>query len=100
MLQLLRSADYLVLSSHAEGISNAALEAMALGLPVVTTKAGGMAEAVSDGVEGYVVPVRDNRPWLIVSKYYLPILTNESEWVARPDPELEADFSQSPGQSV
>ena len=59
VLQLVRSADLFVLSSHAEGISNAALEAMALGLPVVTTKAGGMAEAVSDGVEGYVVPVRD-----------------------------------------
>lgn len=59
VLQRLRSADLFVLSSHAEGISNAALEAMAMGLPVVTTRAGGMAEAVRDGVDGYVVPVRD-----------------------------------------
>ena len=59
VFERLRSADLFVLSSHAEGISNAALEAMAMGLPVVTTNAGGMAEAVSDGVEGYVVPVRD-----------------------------------------
>ena len=59
VLQRLRSADLFVLSSHAEGISNAALEAMAMGLPMVTTNAGGMAEAVSDGLEGYVVPVRD-----------------------------------------
>lgn len=59
VLQRLRAADLFVLSSHAEGISNAALEAMAMGLPVVTTNAGGMAEAVSDGVDGFVVPVRD-----------------------------------------
>jgi colanic acid/amylovoran biosynthesis glycosyltransferase len=59
VLQRLRSADLFVLSSHAEGISNAAIEAMAMGLPVVTTNAGGMAEAISDDIEGYVVPVRD-----------------------------------------
>jgi colanic acid/amylovoran biosynthesis glycosyltransferase len=59
VMQRLRSADVFVVSSHAEGISNAALEAMAMGLPVVSTNAGGMAEAISDGIEGYVVPVRD-----------------------------------------
>jgi glycosyltransferase involved in cell wall biosynthesis len=59
VLQRLRSADLFVLSSHAEGISNATLEAMASGLPVVTTNAGGMPEAVRDGIDGYVVPVRD-----------------------------------------
>jgi glycosyltransferase involved in cell wall biosynthesis len=59
VLSRLRAADLFVLSSHAEGISNAALEAMAVGLPVVTTNAGGMSEAVRDGIEGYVVPVRD-----------------------------------------
>lgn len=59
IFQRLRAAEIFVLSSHAEGISNAALEAMAVGLPVVTTAAGGMAEAVRDGIDGYVVPVRD-----------------------------------------
>lgn len=59
VLRRLREADIFVLSSHEEGISNAALEAMACGLPVVTTNAGGMAEVVGDGAEGFVVPVRD-----------------------------------------
>jgi glycosyltransferase involved in cell wall biosynthesis len=54
----LRSADAFVLSSLCEGISNAVLEAMACGLPVVVTDCGGMREAVDDGVEGFVVPVR------------------------------------------
>jgi colanic acid/amylovoran biosynthesis glycosyltransferase len=55
----LQNADLFLLSSVSEGLSNAALEAMATGLPVVTTDCGGMREAVSDGVEGFVVPVRD-----------------------------------------
>jgi colanic acid/amylovoran biosynthesis glycosyltransferase len=54
----LRAADVFLLSSVSEGISNSVLEAMACGLPVVTTDCGGMREAVSDGVEGFVVPVR------------------------------------------
>ncbi|GIU78031.1 MAG: hypothetical protein KatS3mg005_1269 [Bryobacteraceae bacterium] len=55
----LREADIFLHSSHSEGISNAVLEAMACGLPVVCTDAGGMREAVRDGIEGFVVPVRD-----------------------------------------
>ncbi len=55
----LHAADIFLLSSLSEGISNAALEAMACGLPIVTTDCGGMREAVTDGMEGFVVPVRD-----------------------------------------
>ena len=54
----LKQADVFLLSSLSEGLSNAALEAMACGLPVVTTDCGGMREAINDGVEGFVVPVR------------------------------------------
>jgi colanic acid/amylovoran biosynthesis glycosyltransferase len=59
VLTRLQSADIFALFSHEEGISNAVLEAMATGLPIVTTNAGGMTEAVRDGIDGYVVPVRD-----------------------------------------
>lgn len=55
----LQRADAFLLASLSEGIANAVLEAMACGLPVVTTDCGGMREAVTDGVEGFVVPVRD-----------------------------------------
>ncbi len=55
----LQYADAYLLSSLSEGISNAALEAMACAKPIVTADCGGMREAVEDRVEGFVVPVRD-----------------------------------------
>ena len=59
VLERMLASDVFVLSSVTEGISNAVIEAMAAGLPIVTTDAGGMAEVITDGVEGFVVPVRD-----------------------------------------
>jgi glycosyltransferase involved in cell wall biosynthesis len=51
--------DLLLHASRAEGLPNAVLEAMAAGLPVIATDAGGTAEAVAHGVTGYVVPLDD-----------------------------------------
>lgn len=59
---VLQQADVFLLSSLSEGISNAVLEAMACGVPVVTTDCGGMREVVTDGVEGLIVPIRDPAP--------------------------------------
>jgi glycosyltransferase involved in cell wall biosynthesis len=47
------------LSSHLEGLGTSLLDAMAFGLPVVATAAGGIPEAVEHGVTGLVVPVRN-----------------------------------------
>jgi glycosyltransferase involved in cell wall biosynthesis len=49
--------DVVVLPSHSEGMSNALLEAMALGRPVVATHVAGNAELVQDGVSGRLVAV-------------------------------------------
>lgn len=60
VIRTLRDADVFLHTSSSEGISNAVLEAMACGLPVVTTDVGGMAEAVSHDVDGLLVGVRDS----------------------------------------
>lgn len=59
VIKEIRNADVLLLPSVEEGIANVVLEAMALGTLVVTTACGGMTEVVTDGVNGFVVPVRD-----------------------------------------
>ena len=50
--ELLKLHDAFLLSSHYEGISIAGLEAMSLGLPIVSTNVGGVSEMVQDGVNG------------------------------------------------
>lgn len=61
VVQLLSVSDVGLLCSHEEGFSNAILEAMAAGLPMIVTNVGGNAEAVLDGETGLVVPPRDPR---------------------------------------
>lgn len=55
----LAALDVFVLSSDWEGMSNALLEAMAIGLPVIATAVGGTPEVVMDGITGLLVPPRD-----------------------------------------
>ena len=56
---LLAESGFFVSSSLSEGISLTLLEAMAVGLPVVTTSVGGNPEIVIDGKTGRLVPAGD-----------------------------------------
>jgi glycosyltransferase involved in cell wall biosynthesis len=57
----LSAFDVFALSSDWEGMPNAVLEAMAVGLPVVATSAGGTPDVVVQGVTGLLVPPGDHR---------------------------------------
>jgi glycosyltransferase involved in cell wall biosynthesis len=56
---VLAALDVFVLSSDYEGNPLSVLEAMAAGLPSVSTAAGGVPELIENGQQGFVVPVGD-----------------------------------------
>jgi glycosyltransferase involved in cell wall biosynthesis len=57
--RLLAMLDVVVVPSHTEGMSNALLEAMAMGRAVIATAVDGNLDVVRDGVTGLLVPPRD-----------------------------------------
>lgn len=65
VIRLLQNAHLLIAPSvtaadgDQEGIPNVLKEAMAMGLPVLSTLHGGIPELVEDGVSGFLVPERD-----------------------------------------
>ncbi len=59
--ELLSISDVCVLTSKAEGFSNAILEYMAAARPVVATDVGGAREAIIEGETGYLVSSGDDR---------------------------------------
>ncbi|MDP1568369.1 MAG: glycosyltransferase [Vicinamibacterales bacterium] len=59
VLSLAKTADLFVMSSITEGLGSTLLDAMAMGLAVVGTRAGGIPEAVVHGETGLLVPPGD-----------------------------------------
>lgn len=56
---VLKTLDVFCLSSWGEGMGSVLLEAMACGVPVAATTAGGIPEVVEDGATGLLAPPRD-----------------------------------------
>lgn len=56
-------ASLFLLTSYSEGVSNALIEAMALGLPVIATDvpSGGTVELIQHGQNGWIIPVGDGK---------------------------------------
>ena len=52
-------AELFVLSSDYEGLSNALLEALMMGIPCISTNCAGVDEAIQNGVCGLIVPIKD-----------------------------------------
>lgn len=52
-------SEIFVLPSYHEGLSNALLEAMMMGLPCISTNYDGVSEVIKDGVNGIITPIDD-----------------------------------------
>lgn len=59
ILDEMNKSKMFVFSSDFEGFSNALMEAVCVGLPVVTTNVSGVSELIENGETGFVVPCRD-----------------------------------------
>jgi glycosyltransferase involved in cell wall biosynthesis len=61
ILEQMRQHDVLVLPSLFEGYALVISEALSQGLPVLTTANSGATQAIRDGVEGFIVPIRSSQ---------------------------------------
>ncbi len=75
LISLYRQADIFVLPTRSDVFSLACIEAMAMGLPVITTNVGGIGEIVVDGENGFIVPVDDE--WALLER--LRVLLGNAE---------------------
>jgi len=74
---LLNSADIFVIPSQSESFGLSALEAMACGLPVVSSSVGGLPELVTHNEVGYIAEIGDIKR---MAKYIVSLFTNEKKY--------------------
>jgi glycosyltransferase involved in cell wall biosynthesis len=76
LIDTYRGATLFVLPSHLETLSIVVLEAMACGLPVISTACGGPADHVHSGETGFLVPVGD---WRAMAHQMLVVLRDRDQ---------------------
>lgn len=78
--------DYLLQPTHMECFSLAILESLSTNVPVITTPVGGNEEVITNGVNGYVLPVQNPQAWCdLIAKLYqgeMKISEDTSELIA------------------
>lgn len=58
--------DYLLQPTHMECFSLAILESLSANVPVITTPVGGNEEVITNGYNGYILPVRNPKQWSVL----------------------------------
>jgi len=91
--RLLSAMGLFVLPSHEEGSSNALLEAMSSGLPIIATDVGGNAEALDNGRLGILVPARDSIALANAIETLLDDIDNKMAMGGRAAKHVRANYS-------
>lgn len=77
LVEILTASDIFLIPSQSESFGLAALEAMACGLPVVSSSVGGLPELVGHNETGYIAEIGDIDR---MAKYAVDLLTNEKKY--------------------
>jgi N-acetyl-alpha-D-glucosaminyl L-malate synthase BshA len=77
LAELLSAADLFLMPSQSESFGLSALEAMACGLPVVSSSVGGLPELVIHNETGFIAEIGDVDR---MAKYSIDLLTNEKKY--------------------
>lgn len=77
LVEILSSADLFLIPSQSESFGLSALEAMACGLPVISSSVGGLPELVRHNETGFIAEIGDVDR---MAKYALELLTNERKY--------------------
>jgi len=77
LVEILSSSDLFLIPSQSESFGLAALEAMACGLPVISSSVGGLPELVRHNETGFIAEIGDVDR---MAKYALELLTNEKKY--------------------
>lgn len=95
LIKYLSKCNLLLLPSVEEGIANVVLEAMAVGVPVLTTDCGGMSEVVTDRSNGYIVPVRDPEQIAVKVKEFIDSKTEvKYKMIENAKETIKAEFTR------
>jgi N-acetyl-alpha-D-glucosaminyl L-malate synthase BshA len=77
LVPLLSAADIFLMPSQSESFGLSALEAMACGIPVVSSSVGGLPELVVHGETGYIAEIGDVER---MARYTIELLTNDQKY--------------------
>jgi N-acetyl-alpha-D-glucosaminyl L-malate synthase BshA len=77
LVEILSCSDLFVIPSQSESFGLAALEAMACGLPVISSSVGGLPELVKHNESGFIAEIGDVER---MAKYAIDLLTNEKKY--------------------
>ena len=84
----MRDSDCLILPSVEEGISNVVLEAMAVGLPVISSNCGGMNEVIKDEINSFIFQNRDYNSLKTVMLKFIKLSTMDRKRMSLKGQEL------------
>ena len=63
-INYLKTSDLFLLNTHHEGMSHTLLEAMKIGVPIITTKVGGNPETIKNKETGILIDYRNKEQWI------------------------------------